>query len=262
MALPGAVVSQIQAIANRTNRDGFVPLGDEHGFLVRAARLDPGEPNLLAFVTVLTKQFNAGAINTGNVLGCLTWLNDLAGVSDPIRLFLAASIDRPALEYYRDSPEAEGVSTSLLGKLSANESAPRSHEQTVTSRSDLTLSETEQGTLEEWQVKLAANDPKSFGIVVADVIKRLERIEDLPVDPTVKLHALSAAASLKTVRAVINAEVPPENAQASEESLAVLIAQLVKLGILKTHPELGFVIAATELVLKHLRPQIERLLTR
>ncbi len=94
MPLPAAVSAQILAMANRINREGFVPLGDEHESLVRAARAVPDDASLVAYTNVLVKLFNEGRVPAGNENGCLTFLNDLAGSSAALREIIVRDVDR------------------------------------------------------------------------------------------------------------------------------------------------------------------------
>lgn len=117
MPLPDSIVAHVSRIANRTNKDGFVPHAADHTLLLSAARQDPGV--VKGLLQVLVKRLNAGDVVALNLAACLRWLNDFALVADDLRDQIAKEIQPGLLDFYADGGSGDDgrLSTKLAETL-------------------------------------------------------------------------------------------------------------------------------------------------
>ncbi len=100
MALPPSELQRVSSIAARYGMGRFVPLGDEHQFLMRVARADPTALDDL--LSVLVNVLNRGHIMAGSEVSAIRWLREFADTSEYIRAKIEAAISKELLDYYCD----------------------------------------------------------------------------------------------------------------------------------------------------------------
>lgn len=98
MALPRSELNRVKMLAATYARRGFVPLGDEHTLLMRAANADPTA--LDPVVSVLVQRLNNGLLDAGHERPVINWLNDFAKISEHLRAKIASTISKDALDFH------------------------------------------------------------------------------------------------------------------------------------------------------------------
>jgi len=105
MGLPPSELERLSTLATRYGRGGFVALGDEHQFLMRAARADPTA--LGDLVSVLVRALNVGHIMAGTESAAMRWLKEFAETSEHLRAKIESAISKELLDYYCDFAEPD-----------------------------------------------------------------------------------------------------------------------------------------------------------
>ena len=98
MALPPSELNRVKMLAAKYAQGVFVPLGDEHQLLLRAANANPTA--LDSVVSVLVQLLNNGLLHAGYELSVINWLNDFAKISEHLRAEIAATISKDVLDFH------------------------------------------------------------------------------------------------------------------------------------------------------------------
>lgn len=98
MALPQSELNRVKMLAAKYAQQGFVPLGDEHTLLMRAANADPTA--LDPVVSALVQRLNNGLLDAGDECPVINWLNDFAKISEHLRAKIAATISKEVLDFH------------------------------------------------------------------------------------------------------------------------------------------------------------------
>lgn len=123
MALPPSELNRVKVLAAQYAQVGFVPLGDEHTLLMRAANADPTA--LDPVVSVLVKRLNNGLLDAGYELSVINWLNSFAKISEYLRAEIAARISKEVLDFH-GSDYAEPKLRTAVQRLSETLKVERS----------------------------------------------------------------------------------------------------------------------------------------
>ena len=98
MVLPPSELNRVKMLAARYAQQGFVPVGNEHTLLMRAANADPTA--LDPVVSVLVQRLNNGLLDAGDESPVINWLNDFAKISEYLRAEIAARISKEVLDFH------------------------------------------------------------------------------------------------------------------------------------------------------------------
>ena len=115
MVLPPSELNRVETLATKYGRGNFVPMGDEHQFLVQVAGADPTALNQV--VSNLVHILNGGYVAAGYVISVVRWLHDFAKISEHLRGRIAAAVSNEVLDFY-SSEFAEPKLKKAAGELS------------------------------------------------------------------------------------------------------------------------------------------------
>ena len=252
MALPRTIDAQLVSITEQLRNGRFQPIGDVLNFLMDAALQDPDSENLATYARVLVAHFNRGSVSPGDITGCLGFLANLGSRSPKLQAIIATEIDREGLEFYEKTSNGGTAAPAkeLAGLLDRGRTEPV-RESTEFEGAVPPLEEHARETLSEWSARLASTDPKSFSIVVGDVIRRMRAIEEATdrFESHVCMYAGAAAQCLELVEAEVDGHLPERSAAPASRALELLLAELAVLGISFARPELTVIAQGCKMIL-------------
>jgi len=115
MALPQSELNRVKMLADKYAQRYFIPSGEEHTLLMRAANADPSAVDDV--VSAIVTRLNEGLLIAGYEFRAVRWLNDFANISEHLRAKIAASISKDVLDFH-GSDDSEPNLRTAVKKLS------------------------------------------------------------------------------------------------------------------------------------------------